>query len=116
MSDSVNTYDSHDLEELAPFGTPYLTAVFPHQNWLKKGDYTTDFQKLDKAIHQWNFEVRTDDIKRKVTLRWEGDAAKLKKSTLKDVKTGKTYNIALTKNLTFTMGSTVRSFVWRVLP
>lgn len=116
LSDSVNTYDSHDLEELTPFGTSYLTLVFPHQNWLKPGDYNSDFQALDNQAHQWNFEVRTDNINRNVTLRWQGDTAKLQKSTLKDVKTGQVYNVALTKSLSFVMGAKVRSFVWTVQP
>jgi hypothetical protein len=117
MSDSINTYDSHDLIEMAPFGTPYLTLVFPHPEWgAKAGDYTTEFQAQNKLTHIWNFEVRSDKTTRNVTLRWEGDKAKLLKSTLRDVKTSKTYNIGATKNLTFTMGATKRLFVWTVQP
>jgi len=117
MSDSSNGYDNHDLVEMPPFGTPYLTLVFPHPEWgVKAGDYTTEFQAHNKLTHTWNFEVRTDKTTRSVTLRWEGDAAKLKKSTLKDMKTRKTYNLGTTKNLTFTMGTTKRLFVWTVRP
>jgi hypothetical protein len=117
LNDSANTYDSHDLIEIPPFGTPYLTLVFPHPNWgAKAGDYTTDFQKQDRRPHTWTFELRSDKTARNVTLRWEGDAAKLKKSILKDVKTGKIYSIRTLQHLTFTVGATKRLFVWTVAP
>ena len=33
LPDSLDGPDGHDLEELAPFGSSYLTVIFPHEEW-----------------------------------------------------------------------------------
>lgn len=79
LSDSVLGYDHHDLVEPAPMGAPYLTLVFPHPDWGSQANtYTTDFHAPSATQpDNWQFEVRSDDPKRVVTLRWIGDEKKL---------------------------------------
>ena len=71
LADSVAGYDRHDLIELPPFDTPYLTLVFPHPDWADKaGDYATDFHQRKGRQQVWYFEVLSDDGLRDITLRW----------------------------------------------
>jgi hypothetical protein len=73
LFDSVDGYDSHDLKELDPFATPYLTIVFPHEEWARPEDnYSSDYHavKWQEPDH-WVFQVKSDDIWRDVYLSWE---------------------------------------------
>jgi hypothetical protein len=73
LFDSEDAYDRHDLPELNPFDAPYLTIIFPHNDWMDQpGNYTSDYHAPDYwGSDQWVFQVRSDDPYREVTLRWE---------------------------------------------
>jgi hypothetical protein len=83
-------HDSGDLSAMAPFGEPYLTAVFPHADWPVEhaGDYTTDLRPVTGFADKWDFEVRAAPLNTTVVLRWNADAAVLAKSRLIDRDTG----------------------------
>jgi hypothetical protein len=142
LLDSQAGYDRHDLPELDPFAAPYLTIVFPHDDWLDNSDnYTSDYHAADYwAADQWVFQVKSDDPDRDVTLRWDAvhllegiwtqgngkrsrgrgkqeDAANLMtRMWLEDVETGKRVEAVvdgLVQNYQFNMdGLNVRTFRW----
>ena len=116
LSDSVQDYDSHDLKELSPFGSSYLSIVFPHLEWEEKsGDYTSDFHSVQSKIKdEWYFEVVSSDPEATVTLTWEGEESLLEKASLLDVETGKRYRVKRGDSYTFTMNGTRRGFQWLV--
>ncbi len=70
---SEDGFDTRDLPEMAPFATPYLTIVFPHEDWGEHaGDYASDFHSPDwKQADQWVFQVKSDSPWRDVRLAWE---------------------------------------------
>lgn len=121
LTDSSYQYDSHDLEELAPMGETFLTVVFPHAEWLDyPGDYTSDYHPFmgagdGRRVDQWDFEVRTNDPTRTVTLSWEGLPKVFRRSRLIDVETGEMINVNKVKQYTFTMSDTSRQFTWKFL-
>jgi len=114
LPDSVNRYDRHDLEELAPFDSPYLTIVFPHPNWGRQaGDYNSDFHALQERLDdQWSFEVRASEPSQQVTLRWEGEASLLEEMLLIDQETGESVLVQPDGSFTFTMNEERHSFWW----
>ena len=114
LPDSVNGYDLHDLKELAPFASPYLTIVFPHPDWDEQaGDYTSDFHALQRRPNdQWSFEVMASDPDQEVTLRWEGAAALLERTLLIDQETGATVPVQPDGSYTFTINGTSQAFWW----
>jgi len=138
LNDSNNSKDSHDLLELAPFGSRYLTIVFPHPEWGENaGNYTSDYHHPDAYnADEWLFEVRTSAVNSDITLRWEGlyvlsNEWKQKKPKkreqlvvdsmvermwLEDVDTGERINAVVDNTLqtyTFNMnGKSVKSFRW----
>ncbi len=134
LKDSTNDYDSHDLFEMYPFGTRYLTIVFPHQEWEdSSGNYTSDFHAMDTDINdEWTFLVKTSAINSNVTLRWEGlyvlatDETKeelvkdefLEKMWVEDTLTGKQIPVIVNgelQNYTFNMnGQNTREFRWGI--
>ncbi len=73
LLDSVDGIDLHDLDEMAPFGDRYLTAVFPHPEWgTDAWSYTSDYREARPgAGGRWDFEIRSDSP-RQVTLSWQG--------------------------------------------
>lgn len=72
LDDSVLGYDRHDLIELNPFASPYLTLVFPHDDWLDAGNYSSDYHATDaEASDQWDFQVHSDNSNRNITLYWD---------------------------------------------
>lgn len=123
-------YDPQDLLELPPFGTPYLTLVFPHPEWgARAGDYASDFrpaQRLDRRgrplrgrpAADWAFEIRSDRPGTQVILRWEGDPAILQRTRLIDRTSGKTINPtakAYANGYPVTLTKGTRAFTWRFL-
>ncbi|MCW8925178.1 MAG: FG-GAP repeat protein, partial [Xanthomonadales bacterium] len=74
LQESVNTHDRHDLVELNPFAPPYLSLVFPHQDWGDNaGNYTSDYHMANTgAADEWVFEIHSDDAYRNVDLYWDG--------------------------------------------
>jgi hypothetical protein len=115
LDDSKVGYDSHDLEELAPFGDTYLTLVFPHPNWRKRaGDYASDYRPV-KRNTRWSFEIRTDSPGREVLLRWAGSPEILADSVLVDPATGERFRAndpAYADGYPVFMDSTVRTLKW----
>ena len=114
LRDSRYGYDLHDLKELSPFATPYLTIVFPHPDWGDHaGDYGSDFRGTNKRKNKWTFEVRSDDPNREITLSWSS-LADMSGMSLLDTATGmKVAAQHADQQYTFNMdGETVRSFEW----
>ncbi|MHC4065738.1 MAG: Ig-like domain-containing protein, partial [Planctomycetota bacterium] len=74
LLDSEPGHDLHDLKELPPFSIPYLTVVFPHDDWGDyAGNYASDYRALKKNKNEgdsWQFEVRSDQPGRLITLSW----------------------------------------------
>lgn len=71
LDDSEDGYDSHDLIELNPFASPYLTLVFPHEDWPEPGNYGSDYHATAyEEPDQWVFHVLSDDNYRTITLYW----------------------------------------------
>jgi len=121
LQDSSNGSDNHDLEELPPFATPYLTVVFPHPEWeAQAGDYATDYHSTKHKRHIWRFEIRTDKSDRDISLSWNSSHAPQKpKMWLVDSATGTVIKAqgkgkrAAVNHYSFNMdGETVRSFYW----
>jgi hypothetical protein len=89
LADSFDGYDRHDLQEKSPFGSTWLTVVFPHDDWGEhSANYSSDFHGLPKnksETDRWIFEVRSDDPGRVLTLGWQGPADILARLTLVDL-------------------------------
>lgn len=85
LADSVDGQDSHDLEKRAPFGSSYLSVLFPHEEW--GGDswgFASDYRSLGrKPSGEWMFAVYVSSDVDEVSLSFEGPAAVLRKSTLR---------------------------------
>lgn len=72
LDDSESGKDSHDLIELNPFASPYLTLVFPHEEWLDPGNYSSDYHATDADnADEWVFDILSDDAYRNITLYWD---------------------------------------------
>lgn len=72
LDDSLLGQDGHDLIELNPFASPYLTLVFPHHDWPEAGNYSSDFHATNADDpDQWYFEILSDDRYRNITLYWD---------------------------------------------
>jgi hypothetical protein len=128
LFDSLDGYDSHDLKELDPLSTPYLTIVFPHDDWVgNEGNYTFDYHAVKwKEPDQWVFQVMSDDPSRDVDLYWgkvrvlQGDISGeelMDKMSLEDLDTGELIKIVdddvSVVSYSFNMdGKTVRTFSW----
>jgi len=116
MPGSLDGFDSRDLPEMEPFTSPFLTVVFPHQDWPRPyaGDYATDFRSLGSTTPV-RFEVRTSQIGRPVELTWEAPADVLLKRALVDEETGRVIPMDRAGSYSFDMkDSGTRSFLVRV--
>ena len=93
---SASGKDTHDLRELNPHSSPYLSVVFNKADWgSDAGNYSSDYRGTNAAGAIWEFEVRSDDVNREVTLGWDSsDRHKLLQSRLIDKKTGEEIRIA----------------------
>ena len=116
LKDSKRSYDLHDLKELSPFATPYLTIVFPHPDWGDHaGDYASDFLGIRGRSHSWTFEVRSDDPNREITLNWSSEADMTGMLLVDRVTGTKLEAQDAGQQYTFNMGGeTVRGFEWVV--
>jgi len=116
LADSIKGYDRHDLRELPPFAAPYLTIVFPHEDWGEQaGDYASDYHGY-RFRDRWEFEIRTDKIGREVSLCWQGPAEVLDRSVLIDLSTKQKYRLIaddLNDCLPLNMDNTVKRFRWQ---
>jgi len=116
LEGALDGLDPLDGEELEPFISPYLTAVFPHPEWgTGAWGYTADYREARPgAGGTWRFEVRSD-VPRDVTLSWSaGGAASgfLERCRLVDVDNGVVIDPSATGSFTVEMTTTVRSFDW----
>jgi hypothetical protein len=117
LADSMEGFDSHDLPELAPFGDTFLTLVFPHDDWgAHAGDYTTDFHGVGDETTDWRMEVRSSEIGKEITLRWEGwpPSQGRSRAWLIDDEIGKVLPASSGGSYTFLMTSGQRAFRWHV--
>ncbi len=125
-----NGPDPHDLGELPPFATPYLTLVFPHPDWgTAAGDYASDYRAAQRLNSRgrpvaglpaadWTFEIRTDRPGTPVVLTWEGPPEILQRSRLIDRATGRTLiptAKAYATGYRVTLTSGKGTFTWRYL-
>jgi hypothetical protein len=119
MTVSLDGGDEYDLEELAPYASPYLTLVFPHPEW---GSYfwshTTDFRELRPgAGGTWDLEVRSD-IPRDVVLSWQGESGSmpelLARSVLVDVESSQTITPQPDGSYAFTMAAATHRLRWQI--
>ncbi|MFZ1640433.1 MAG: hypothetical protein WAV07_03150 [Candidatus Contendobacter sp.] len=124
LADGAVGYDARDLPELAPFGQPWLTVVFPHPDWGKNaGDYASDYRPdrepgiPGRPTADWRFEIRADRAGYPVRLRWEGPPDVLSRSELLDEDTGARYPADdpryLQDGVPATMTTPTRHFTWR---
>ena len=114
LPDSLLGHDSHDLVELAPFASPYLTVVFPHPAWGERaGVYASDYHPVRPGRRDsWTFEVRSDNAERAVTLSWIGPPEVLADSYVLDLVSGEVVQ-ATAGPYTFVMEAPTRAFEWR---
>jgi hypothetical protein len=110
--------DSLDGEELSPFGSPYLTVVFPHPEWATSAwSYTSEYrQARPGAGGTWHFEVRSD-VARTINLRWQvgGDTtALLSRTRLIDEESGVVVEPTADGSYTVSMAAATHSFSWVV--
>jgi len=115
LADSVDGYDSHDVELFPPFGDTMLTVVFPHPDWGQHAeDYVRDFRRR-KRLDEWRFEVRSNRSG-KFVLRWQAPATVLRRSVLIDVDSGAIIPLwRAQRPYSFDMKEGKREFIWRVL-
>jgi hypothetical protein len=119
LGDSQIGFDEHDLPELSPFSAPYLSIVFPHPDWGEQaGEYTSNFHPLTKGHDHdtWAFDVRSDDPRRAISLRWSGPVNILARSRLIDKATGTEIKPVKDGVYTFVMNGNRRSFSWEYNP
>jgi hypothetical protein len=118
LVDSDPGFDVHDLKELSPFSTPFLTVVFPHDDWGERaGNYASDYRPLKKNKNvgdSWQFEVRTDQPGREITLRWAMQGSYPKAPLLINLDTGEVVDIdpAVPGSYTFVMDAATQRFEW----
>ncbi|OOZ44761.1 hypothetical protein [Solemya velum gill symbiont] len=112
LSDSVDGFDSHDLEELKPFGNSYLTVVFPHDEWEKDAwGYTSDFHATTrKPKGKWRFQVKASADVQNATLRWSGPDHILRKARIIDEASGKRFKLKQDGSYQFNIDEGVHSF------
>ncbi len=106
--------DLHDLKELAPFASPFLTVVFPHPTWGDQaGDYSTDFHRLRRhpRRERWIFEVRASSEVEEVTLSWDGPRSIVRRLRLFDQTTGRRVPMRPGGTYTYVSDGSPRTFV-----
>ncbi|MDP2983870.1 MAG: T9SS type A sorting domain-containing protein, partial [Candidatus Latescibacter sp.] len=70
-SDASAEWDIHDHVEPPPVGD-YVSLTFPHRNWTRyPSDYTVDIRPPEEQL-SWDFDVRTNISREKVTVSLEG--------------------------------------------
>jgi hypothetical protein len=134
LFDSEDGYDSHDLKELESVFSPYLTIVFPHDDWVGHEDnYASDYHAVKwQEPDQWVFKVMSDVPDLDVVLYWEdvrvlqqdtSGAELMEKMSLQDLDTLELIKIVendvSVASYSFNMdgeinedGKTVRTFRW----
>jgi len=115
LHDSVDGQDIHDLEEKAPFGSPYLSIVFPHDDF-EGGEwgFTTDFHSLKKEKDHWTFVVKASDNVTDGVLSWEGPKEILRKAIIIDKETGKRIRLKKVENYRFKIKNGEHKFIFKI--
>ena len=115
LHDSVDGQDIHDLEEKAPFGTSYLSIVFPHEDF-EGGEwgFTTDFHALKNKKDHWTFVVKASANVTDGVLHWEGPKDILRKSVIIDKETGKRIKLKKVENYRFKIKNGEHKFIFKV--
>lgn len=108
---SIRGYDRHDLPELAPFGSRFLSIVFPHPDWGERaGDYTSDFRSLlGRGAPSWDFDVISGEVD-EVILRWQDPEDRGLRLRLLDHATGESRELEAGAEYRFTAEESRRSF------
>lgn len=116
LPDSVIDYDNHDLLEIPPMGTPYLTLVFPHPDWgTNAGNYASDFHPISNAVDAWKFSVLSDNTQRTINLYWSGNEDWINRSQLLDKDLNTIVMVKASAFYSFNMnGQKVRNFIWNL--
>lgn len=104
--------DPHDLEELAPFGSKYLSVLFTNPLFSEVSwGFTTDFRGLTKNPQGvWPFVVKAHAGIQEVTIRWEGDDYLFKDAWLVDEQSGEMMNVKAGESYTFDIFDGERHF------
>ncbi len=112
---SRHGHDRHDLRELPPYASPYLTLVFPHPEWGQHaGDYATDFRPPSpgRSGDRWRFELRTSAPGQEVVLSWQGAPEHLAGMRLVDRSLGRVVRVRPGESYAFTPPGTRHVFEW----
>jgi len=132
MRESSDDFDRHDLVELRPFSTPFMTLNFFHPEWEKDDEhFASDYHDVKQQKRdRWIFQVESDYTQRMITLQWkepiminlqnEKTLRKLKRLKkkmwlvdLKSKKVIKAYKKNRTESYLFSMeGKEVHQFMW----
>ncbi|MHC5112595.1 MAG: cadherin-like domain-containing protein, partial [Planctomycetota bacterium] len=118
LVDANPGFDVHDLRELPPFSSQFLTVVFPHDDWGENvGNYASDYRPLKKNKNvgdSWQFEVLIDQPAREITLSWvmQGDIPRA--PLLINLDTGEVVDMQQSDpgSYTFVMDATTQRFEW----
>jgi hypothetical protein len=111
LAGAKNAQDSHDMEELTPFGEPWLTIVFANKGWEPvPWGYTSDFRAVTRSLQgSWRFTVKASEGIPGAWLRWDGPAEIIHSARLVDERSGKKYDIEPGGSLWVSFG---RSEAW----
>jgi len=115
LTDSKKGLDKHDLKEKPPFSSPYLSVIFPHEEWEGSGwGYTTDFHGLNrKKKGKWSFVVKSSEDVKEATLRWEGPKEILDRAVLIDKETGERIKLKKAKSYKFDISNGEHEFIFK---
>lgn len=103
--------DHHDIADLPPFDSPFLTLSFQHPDTTD--DLNSDYRGVGAGVQSWDFTVRAD-IPRSVTLSWEAPYGRLARTILVDLESGTEINPTPGGKYRVTMKTTAHRFQWRV--
>ena len=116
LHDSVDGQDIHDLEEKVPFGSTYLSIVFPHKDFEGDGwGFTSDFHALEKnKKDRWVFVVKASEDVTEGTLHWKGPRDILRRAVLIDTETGKRMRLKKIENYRFKIKNGEHKFIFKI--
>jgi len=109
--------DLNDLEELAPFGSRYLTVLFtnPKLQGVSWG-YTSDFRQVKKKPGgTWSFVVKASSHVSEATLNWEGHDFVFENAWLTDEESGETLKVHSFESYTFDMIGGEHHFTFEIV-
>ena len=113
LADAANGIDQHDLQELAPQDSSWLSLTFWNRAWRNEQvwGYTSDFRAPShRARGNWKFKVRGSEDKEEATLRWTGDEDVIRRARLIDKATGERIRLRDVDSYTFPLTDGERRF------